>query len=305
MSTLQGDHTTREHGGQDGVKMLRAKKKKASRRNLADCENVNPGLDAFINADMLAKEDPQYGCRRKVLNTHFGNDHIGALQQTLHIPFSPSSPPAKLRSCCKCCNIYIPKTCCNLHNPEVTRGMFDAELVVPPVKWLPQHAKAKYEKNVEKSSSLDEALYKWRKQEFAHRFPDCLNDMWIGDWIMLGDEIIDDIIYLAHANKLSTHDKFIQLIDWEDHECYVSDILPIIHNIFPPPLPVESAPVTSNMEALLAGGMTCRSQCNNCKQTGHNGLYLKSFCIATFLMMVLSSNMQATMCRMWQNRSHQ
>ena len=129
--------------------------------------------------------------------------------------------------------------------------------------------------------------------------------MWIGDWIMLSDEIIDDIIYLAHANKLSTHDKFIQLIDWEDCECYVSDILPIIHNIFPPPLPVESALVTSNMEALLAGGTTHRSQCNNCKQMGHNGLYLKSFCIATFLMMVLSSNVQATMCCMWRNRSYQ
>ncbi len=148
--------------------MLQAKKKKASRWNLVDRKNINPGLDAFINVDMLVKEDPRYGCRRKVLNAHFGNDCIGVLQQTLHIPFSPSSPPAKPHSCCKRCNIYIPKTCCDLHNPEVTRGMFDAELVVPPVKWLPQHAKAKYEKNVEKCSSLDKALYKWRKQEFAH-----------------------------------------------------------------------------------------------------------------------------------------
>ena len=55
---LQGDHTTTEHGEQDGVKRLRAKKKKASRWNLVDHKNVNPGLDAFINVDMLAKEDP-------------------------------------------------------------------------------------------------------------------------------------------------------------------------------------------------------------------------------------------------------
>jgi len=123
--------------------------------------------------------------------------------------------------------------------------------------------------------------------------------MWIRDWIVLGDKVIDDIIYLVHANKLSTCDKFIQLIDWEDHEHYASDILLIIHNIFPPPLPVKSALVTSNLEAPLAGGTTCQSQCNNCKQTGHNGLYLKSFCVATFLMMVSSLNVQATMHHMW------
>jgi len=30
----------------------------------------------------------------------------------------------------------------------VTRGLFDAELVAPPVKWLLQHAKPKYKKNL-------------------------------------------------------------------------------------------------------------------------------------------------------------
>jgi len=45
-------------GGQDSVKKFEVKKKTtASRWNLADCENVNPGLDAFINADMLVKDD--------------------------------------------------------------------------------------------------------------------------------------------------------------------------------------------------------------------------------------------------------
>ncbi len=56
------------------------KKTTASRWNLVDHENVNPGLDAFINADMLAKDDLRHGCRWKVLNAHFGNDRIGALQ---------------------------------------------------------------------------------------------------------------------------------------------------------------------------------------------------------------------------------
>ena len=53
-------------------------KKGMSRRNPGDCKNVDPGLDAFINANMLAKDDPRYGCQRKVLNAHFGNDRIGA-----------------------------------------------------------------------------------------------------------------------------------------------------------------------------------------------------------------------------------
>ena len=76
--------------------------------------------------------------------------------------------------------------------------MFNIEPEAPLTKWLPQHAKAKYEKDTEKSTRLDEALYEWRKQEFAHRFPDYLSDMWIDDWIVLGDDVIEDIIYLAH-----------------------------------------------------------------------------------------------------------
>ena len=123
--------------------------------------------------------------------------------------------------------------------------------------------------------------------------------MWIRDWIVLGDKVIDDIIYLVHTNKLSTHEKFIQLINWEDCEHYTSNILPIIHNIFPLPLPVHSMLVTSNLEAPIIGGTTHRSQCNNCKQMGHNGLYLKLFCIATLLTTVSSLNMQATVHCMW------
>src|SRR5260370_31560533 len=92
--------------------------------------------------------------------------------------------------------------------------------------------------------------------------------MWIGDWIVLGDEVIDEIIYLAHTNKLSTHEKFIQLVNWEDHECYTSNILPIIHNIFPLPLPVQSMLVTSNPEAPIIGGTTHSvTGCTECEKT--------------------------------------
>ena len=61
--------------------------------------------------------------------------------------------------------------------------------------------------------------------------------MWIGDWIVLGDLIIKDIIYLVNSNRLSTQQDFIQLIDWEEQSHYAAVLLPIIHQVFP--LPVQ------------------------------------------------------------------
>ena len=155
------------------------------------------------------------------------------------------------------------------------RGMFNAELGMNPTKWIPQHAKSNYKKDSEKSERLNNALYCWRKKEFAQWFPDHVNSMWIGDWIVLGDDIIDDIIYLAHTNKLSDPAKFIQLVDWEDREHYASEILPIKHSIFPPPLPVQPNRPTSHagdLKGALMPKAICKTQCTNCKQMGHNSM---------------------------------
>ena len=150
----------------------------------------------------------------------FQKDHICTSPLNLKISDCHNWPlwslPAKPHSCCRHCDFHIPKTCCDLHNPEVTRGMFNTELGMNPTKWIPQHAKSNYEKDSKKSKRLNNALYCWRKKEFAQQFPDRVNSMWIGDWIVLGDNIIDDIIYLAHTNKLSDPAKFIQPVDWED-----------------------------------------------------------------------------------------
>ncbi len=51
-------------------------KKRTQQRNPGDQGNVGPGLDTFINACWLPKEDPHHGCQRRVLDVHFSNDHI-------------------------------------------------------------------------------------------------------------------------------------------------------------------------------------------------------------------------------------
>ncbi|KAF8322798.1 uncharacterized protein EI90DRAFT_3020057 [Cantharellus anzutake] len=147
------------------------------KRGPADRKNIDPGLDAFINADLLPDGDPRRGC-------------------------------------------------CS--------------------KWNPQHVepKSKYEKNDAWSTALDKALYEWRKEEFAHTHPDRHDDMWVGDWLILPDDVIDDIIYLAHLNKLTCCEKFIQLVDWVYHEHYALELLNIVHKIFA--LPPESPTVAQN-----------------------------------------------------------
>src|SRR5260370_24432201 len=129
--------------------------------------------------------------------------------------------------------------------------MFNVEIEPLPSKWNPQWVgpRTKYKKDEARSAALDRALYEWRREEFVHVYPDCCDDMWVGDWLVLPDGVMDDIIYLAHLNKLTCHDKFIQLVDLVHCECYASELLPIIHKIFP--LPSELPTITPNAPGMV------------------------------------------------------
>ena len=129
-----------------------------------------------------------------------------------------------------------------------------------------------------RSTVLDRALYEWRRGEFDHFYPDCCDDMWVGDWFVLPYGVIDDTIYLSHLNKLMCHDKFIQLVDWIHHECYASELLPIIHKNFPPP---PEPPMISPNAPRMAESNLCVTKCLNCWSPCHNGMYLSCFSYGT------------------------
>ena len=139
---------------------------------------------------------------------------------------------------------------------------------------MPQHAKPNYQKDMNRSTDLHKDLCNWRKLEFSHHYSDCLSDIWLGDWVVLGDAIIDDIIYLVNCNKLLSQEDFIQLVNWQEHSCYTAELIPIIHKIFPPAMP-PSASAQSPVQPSTAAGshaaaQPCTQKCGNCKQTGHN-----------------------------------
>ena len=73
----------------------------------------------------------------------------------------------------------------------------------------------------------------------------------------LPNKVIVDIIYLAHTQKLTTSDKFAQLVDWVDSDCF-------------------SAPVTTpNTSTPVSASDTCAithvKHCGNCCEVRHNG----------------------------------
>ncbi|KAF8327239.1 uncharacterized protein EI90DRAFT_3127296 [Cantharellus anzutake] len=236
-----------EHVEDSGVHVSTRNKPRMvkAKRGPADCKNIDPGLDAFINADLLPDGDPRRGCRRLVFDIYFGNTHT-------------RTP----RGCCKWCDPRKSTSCCDLHSPGHTSGMFDAEVEPLPSKWNPQHVgpKSKYEKDDAQSTALDKALYEWRKEEFARAHPDRHDDMWVGDWLILPDDVIDDIIYLAHLNKLTCCEKFIQLVDWVYRERYALELLDIVHKIFP--LPPESPTIAQNASQAVENSRI--STCSNC-----------------------------------------
>src|SRR5260370_27506277 len=177
--------------------------------------------------------------------------------------------------------------------------MFDAEVEPPSTKWNPQCVglRMKYEKDESRSAALDKALCEWRKEEFSHSFPDCCHDMWVGDWLILPDEIIDDIIYCAHLNKLTCDAKFIQLVNWIDCECYASELILIVHKIFPPPEPLA---LTPNAPGTTESGLHI-SRCLNCQSAVHNGMFLLLFLTCYQQICASSLDMLCTMWHMWPN----
>ncbi len=144
-----------------------------------------------------------------MLDNYFGNINLSEFEFQ-HMPFSPQLHLETPQACCKWCDLYKSSNCCDLHDPSYTLGMFDAEVEPSSTKWNPQQLgpRTKFEKDETRSTALDEALCEWRKEEFSHSYPDCQHDMWVGDWLILPDNIINNIIYLAHLNKLTSESNF-------------------------------------------------------------------------------------------------
>src|SRR5260370_35753410 len=95
-------------------------------------------------------------------------------------------------------------------------SMFGQELGEQLTKWMPQHTKPNYKKDMNHSTDLHKDLRNWRKLDFSHHYSDCLDDIWLGDWVVLVNEIIRDIIYLANCNKLSIQEDCIHVVAWHE-----------------------------------------------------------------------------------------
>ena len=135
-------------------------------------------------------------------------------------------------------------------------------------RFCPAHVKEHYPRDLSKSDALEDALYMWRRQEFTQQHPDHHNNPWTGDWIILPDNTIANLVYLAHTGKLTMNEKFMQLVNWIDSGCYASELLSIIHTTFLLP-----ASTTSNISTLASGTheIAQTKQCRNCRKVGHNG----------------------------------
>src|SRR5258708_121202 len=71
---------------------------------------------------------------------------------------------AKPHQCCKCCDLYQPMTCCNLHMPSLSAPMFNHKLGEPSTKWLPQHVKPNYKKDINHSPQDFIQLIDWEER---------------------------------------------------------------------------------------------------------------------------------------------
>jgi hypothetical protein len=98
---------------------------------------------------------------------------------------------------------------------------------------------------------LKDRLKKWRTQQMECEFP---GDNFFGPQLLLSDEILNQIVHLAHYRKLPDVQALHKQTDWRHAEKYGSVIIKMVKSCapLPPPPPPPLLPTASSSSPCLA-----------------------------------------------------
>ncbi|KAJ3476844.1 hypothetical protein NLI96_g10880 [Meripilus lineatus] len=264
-------------GASKRAREARVSARKAETRS----EDVDPSMDAFINAG-----DQSRGimCYRAPIMAFYEND----LLESDHMQCVPTGDG------CMRCAVSKPISCCSLCHPYPPQ--FEPYNVPPPpVIRLPRMSTVptadKY-----KPSTLDldfrRVLNSWRRQKIEDRWgPSFLKNM--GPGFVLGDDTLARIADCARVGKITNLETLERETRWCHARRYGPEILRLISENYPtlpdatPPLPLQpqsptsanipstSTSATAQTSASNSGETRAKAPrtCGACGMTGHISMF--------------------------------
>jgi len=181
--------------------------------------------------------------------------------------------------CCERCIPALCLSCCDLCDPERTKGMIALDL---PPKTSRRRNRVKVDTDYTPSESdkkLKAALIEWRGQVHAE-FWGGKRDHFLSPAALVSDEIIESLCHLCHARAIRTIDDIANNI--RGAQCtfvmkHAKSIIDLIHSIIPLP---QTASSVLDQESLLPSNIPVEPnvitapkrapyKCKLCKAEGH------------------------------------
>ncbi|KAG2031175.1 hypothetical protein BDR03DRAFT_936445 [Suillus americanus] len=187
------------------------------RRKTSQQTGLEPAMDYFINADMR----PGIGCRRKVLNMFFKNeeaefDHhqCNALETPVHI-------------------------CCDIHTPAYFVLFIST---IPKQQKQPSCSRLVNFSMALLDLKLTDALDDWQEETTMKLYGHAhLHDL--GPGLIMPNSILDRIVKCTHFSKIRSTADLVKETRWSGANKYRDEIIALIHQVCPLPMPLTSAPL--------------------------------------------------------------
>ena len=262
-----------------------------------------PAMDNFLNADRCPEK-----CRRKVVNSHFGNNDLCKSFSAFILKCSHHHGsflvPVVYRYCCPRCAPCEPEFCCDLCHPSHIQFPPATDAYQKP-RDVHQNSNRSHSPWVTMGCGLQGALIEFRKQLAVERLG---RASFLSPQSLLSKTLLDRIVVLAHDHKISTLDSLREQISWGFIDSHGPQIVELVNKHCPLVLssPFTTAPLQPRSTAMANSSVAnspasgsrprAKGRCGACgAMDGHNSERFIFYNMILLLLIVFKNGLAKTL----------